>query len=563
MKPKNDILMTKMDGVTDANGVLNIFNDKYKNIFNDHRCQDKPANYDENIKRIKTSVSHSYFKITQTEVEKAIRSLKCCLGLDGLHSNHYKFGGKTLISFISDLFTSMLAHGFVPWEMLRGELRPIIKDNHGKLDCSNNYRPITISGNSLKIFEYCIADHLQTRLILNRRQFGFRKNTSTYAAVTVLKEVIHQYNSKGSKVFTSFLDLSKAFDKVNHFMLINKLCNSTVSPIIVNILKNMYEKQFVHVNFKGADGEEWLLGNGVRQGGVISPLLFNYYINDILNEIADLSVGCKLNMIRHNIQGYADDLTLLAPSASGLQLLVDRLSAMLSDLCLTLNTDKSVFMIFTQKNIRNENLIPKLKLNGINLIIVNSYKYLGVIVTSNSSNGEDIKRAESSFLRQFYLIFRKFHSVDQNVLSYLFQSHCMSFYGCELWHDLSGSISYFKSLSINYHKSIKKIMSRPWMYSNHDVCIEAGVPVFRHFLNLRLLSFGYSLLNSKSACLLPYLPYLKTDAICILAIKKIFKNVYQIPDLFTNDIDAVRARIFYVQNREERSNFYLENYVNV
>jgi hypothetical protein len=279
-----------------------------------------------------------------------------------------------------------------------------------------------------------------------------------------------------SKVYAAFLDLSKAFDKVNHYILIDKLGCSRVSPVIVNIISEMYKKQYVHINFNGYVGESWLLKNGVRQGGIISPLLFNFYINDILNEISNLSVGCKLNTIRHNVQGYADDLTLLAPSIYGLQLLIDKMFVMLNDLCMKLNTEKSVCMVFKTKMLTEFN--PVFHLNGKLMTVVNSVKYLGIELRSDLGNAKDIVRVEKSFLKQFYSIFRKFSSADKHILAFLFQSHCMSLYACELWDDIKGSNAEFKSLAINYyHKCIKKIMKRSWSYSNHEVCEEAELPI--------------------------------------------------------------------------------------
>ena len=121
-----------------------------------------------------------------------------------------------LSTFISNLFSSFLAHGHVPKEMLRGVIRPIVKDHLGKADDYNNYRPIMISSNCLKIFEYCILGHLQHNLMPDHRQFGFRKHTSTVIAAAVLKETVNSYTTKGSKVYAAFIDMSKAFDKVNH-----------------------------------------------------------------------------------------------------------------------------------------------------------------------------------------------------------------------------------------------------------------------------------------------------------------------------------------------------------
>ncbi len=83
-----------------------------------------------------------------------------------------------------------------------------------------------------------------------------------------------------------------------------------------------------------------------RQDGIISPLLFNIYINGVLDQINNYNVGCKLSIIRHNVQAYTDDLTLLPPSSNRFHFLIDRILKLLTDIDLTLNIEKSVFIIF-------------------------------------------------------------------------------------------------------------------------------------------------------------------------------------------------------------------------
>ncbi len=121
-----------------------------------------------------------------------------------MHSNHFKLCGSDLSSFLSNLFSSFLSHGYLFEKILRGEIKPIIKENLGKLDDSSNYRPITISSDCLTIFEYCMLGHLKNRLKLNPRQFGFCNGTSTTIAALILKETIMSYTHKRSKVYALF-----------------------------------------------------------------------------------------------------------------------------------------------------------------------------------------------------------------------------------------------------------------------------------------------------------------------------------------------------------------------
>ena len=165
---------------------------------------------------------------------------------------------------------------------------------------------------------------------------------SCVMATAILKENIEHYTSNGSNVHATFLDLSKAFDKVNHSVLLCKLIDCNIPSDIVGVFAFMFDNQFVNVCFNNEYSCMWKLRNGVRQGGILSTTLFNLYINEILDHISEQNVGCIIMTQRSNIQGYADDLSVLAPSSKSLQSLLNKLEELLKGLCLTLNTVKSV-----------------------------------------------------------------------------------------------------------------------------------------------------------------------------------------------------------------------------
>ena len=94
-----------------------------------------------------------------------------------------------------------------------------------------------------------------------------------------------------------------------------------VPIIFINFIKFWYSNQKVRVRFGNALSRSWVISNGVRQGGVLSSLFFNLYINSILVNISRMNIGCRMGPITFNVLAYADDVVLLAPSAAGLQLL--------------------------------------------------------------------------------------------------------------------------------------------------------------------------------------------------------------------------------------------------
>ena len=131
----------------------------------------------------------------------------------------------------------------------------------------------------------------------------------------------------------------------------------------------------------------------------------------------------------------------------------------------------------------------------------------------------------------------------------------MSMYGCELWDNILRATSKFNSFAVNYHKSIKQIMKVPWRYGNHDVCEEAGLPIFKHFINLRLALLAFNITNSKSVTMSLYKSYMIHESHMMKNIKNIFSTVYNVNNLLKNDFDAVVSRINFVQAREQRTHY--------
>ena len=133
--------------------------------------------------------------------------------------------------------------------MLRGVITPIIKDRFGDLSNADNYRPVMSSSVFLKVFEYCILNRIEPYIRLNDRQHGFRTNYSTGSACLVLKETVLNYVNSNSAVYACFVDISKAFDSVNHEILMKKLIEYGVPEVIVNLIKFWYNHQIVNVRY--------------------------------------------------------------------------------------------------------------------------------------------------------------------------------------------------------------------------------------------------------------------------------------------------------------------------
>ena len=120
------------------------------------------------------------------------------------------------------------------------------------------------------------------------------------------------YINSSSNVYSCFLDISKAFDSVNHDILFDKLYDMGIPEYIIDVMRFWYGNQYVCVRYRDSFSEEWKLRIGVRQGGVLSGLLFSIYIDTLIVRVSESNIDCMLGISRSNIIVYADDIVILA-----------------------------------------------------------------------------------------------------------------------------------------------------------------------------------------------------------------------------------------------------------
>ena len=467
------------------------------------------------------------------------------------HSNHMKLASELLVDLFADIFTSFIIHCYVPTDILRGVITPLVKDKLGNLTTSSNYRPVMSSSIFLKLFEYCLLSKIEPYVNLNDRQHGFRKTYSTSSACLSLKETVMHYTKGNSDVYVCFLDISKAFDSVSHNILMSKLIETGIPEYIVHLIEFWYANQYVNVKYNSAFSEDWKVNNGVRQGGVLSGLLFNIYIDALISKISKLDIGCNLGLLRSNIVAYADDIVLIAPSAKALQFLMNVAAVEISKLQLNFNLDKTKTMVFrSSSNRSNALMLESHHINGHPVECVTSIRYLGYILTFDLNNTDDMNRVKSKFYIEFNSILRKFTFADNYVKLFLFKQYCLQFYGAELWFGCRRSSQAFHQFAVGYHKAIKKLLNLSSHESNHYACQEASLYLFKHFINKTKICLAFRILFKPCEFINKNLDFLKISSVMLGDVNTILTEQYQIDSISDNDFDAIMARISYVQNHE-------------
>ena len=254
------------------------------------------------------------------------------------------------LSYICNL---SLTHGVFPETLKTANVIPLFKKDNQMF--FNNYRPVSLLSTFSKILEKVmyerLLDFLNEHKILFQYQFGFRKNHSTQLALTVLMDKLIKSIENGDHVIGVFLDFSKAFDTVDHSILLNKLHHYRIRGSALDWFRSYLSNRQQFVTYNDVSSGTKVLKCGVPQGSILGPLLFLIYINDLANI-------CKHTMPIF----FADDSNLFinGKDASKIELeLNEELSNIASWLKinkLSLNVDKTQFMIFSRKQNQIENI---------------------------------------------------------------------------------------------------------------------------------------------------------------------------------------------------------------
>lgn len=368
-----------------------IWYDYYKKLYDNNN--ENEEGFTEQLKNLEqlTVFNELDYVITEGEVRMAISCLKNkkAQGLDMISNEMIKCGRDVLIPHLAKIFNKILNSGSYPRPWSEGYLVPLFKKG-SPLEC-DNYRGITISNNLAKLLSSILNNRfrgfLNTRGIMKDVQIGSMKGSRTTDHIFVLKTLIDKYNAKREgkkerKLYTCFVDFRKAFDSVWRNALLLKLLYQEVGTKFYNLIKDMYSRVSTCIKIGDKMTPFFESFSGVKQGDVISPILFNFFINDIpdLFDVKDdpailgtRSISC--------IQ-YADDLVLMSETKEGLQSCLDKLFGYCKQWHLDVNTEKTKIMIFnpTGKKYCDIFIFDKAVME-----VTNSYTYLGIKFTPSGS----------------------------------------------------------------------------------------------------------------------------------------------------------------------------------
>lgn len=417
-----------------------------------------------------------------------------------MSTNHFEYAGYELAVHTSCLFSSILVHGSVPKDFLRSTAIPIPKEKNINITDSNNYRGISLSSIFGKLFDLIVLTRYSDCLETCDLQFGFKSKRSTSMCSMVMKETISYYMNSNSTVHCVFLDASKAFDCVEYCKLFKLLTDRGLPSHVIRVLLNMYTGQQVRVLWNGIYSNCFSVSNGVKQGGIISPILFCIYFDVLLLALRESGVGCHIGQWFVGALAYADDIVLLTPSARAMRKMLSICDEFAINYSMKFNANKSKCLMFRPNRLTQGGKIstaesPVFEIGGIIIENVDRWTHLGHVINIYLTDDDDILSRRNCLIGQANNFLCQFSKLDSVIKNRLFKTYCSSMYGCEIW-DLSSKE--IEDLCVAWRRGARKV----WALPNDTSCdilylIANVVPVFDEICR-RVLNFIRSCSNCGS-----------------------------------------------------------------
>ena len=304
---------------------------------------------------------------------------------------------------LCSLFNNCFSNAIIPTTWKCARVTPLPKG--GNAQSVSNYRPISLLPLLSKLIEKIvhrrIYEYLMEYDLLDKRQGGFRPEHSTVKTCAYFTEDLYQANNNNDITIAVYIDAMKAFDTVNHQILIKKLRKLGIQGNLLKLVKNYLSDRKQCTLANDIVSEVYDITCGVPQGSVLGPLLFLLYINDITNSV----INCKVSM-------YADD-TVLYISHKKVETAITLIQADLNHLytwCnrnkLTINCKKTKYCLYGMRSSikRSKMLDIQISLNAHILERVCSYKYLGLILDEHLTYNKHIKEMNKLVSHKLYLL---------------------------------------------------------------------------------------------------------------------------------------------------------------
>uniref|UniRef100_A0A8K9Y4M0 Reverse transcriptase domain-containing protein n=1 Tax=Oncorhynchus mykiss TaxID=8022 RepID=A0A8K9Y4M0_ONCMY len=495
---------------TDKSTIIENFNKHFSTAGHAfHLATPTPVNSTAPPTTTRPSLPHfSFSQIHSADVVNELQNLDPykSAGLDNLDPFFLKLSAKIVATPITSLFNLSFVSSEIPKDWKAAAVIPLFKEGD-TLD-PNCYRPISILPCLSKVFESQvnkqITDHFESHHTFSAMQSGFRAGHGcTSATLKVLNDILTAIDKK-HYCAAVFIDLAKAFDSVNHHILIGRLNSLGFSNDCLAWFTNYFSDRVQCVKSEGLLSGPLAVSMGVPQGSILGPTLFSVYINEVA-----LAAGESL------IHLYADD-TILYTSGPSLDTVLTTLQASFNaiqlsfrGLQLILNTSKTKFMLFNRSLPVPTRLSNITTLDGSDLEYVDNYKYLGVWLDCKLSFQTHIKHLQSKVKSRIGFLFRNkasFTHAAKHTFVKLTILPILDF-GDVIYKIASNTL--LNKLDAVYHSAIRFVTKAPYTTHHCDLYALVGWPSLHTRRQTHWLHVIYKTLLGKVP---PYLSSLVTIA---------------------------------------------------
>jgi hypothetical protein len=368
---------------------------------------------------------------------------KSSSGFDNISSKLLLQMSPTIHPILRVIINQSLTTGIVPDNMKIAEVIPIYKGKDSDIHDFGNYRPISLLPAFSKVLEKAVHmqlyQYMNDNNLLNDNQYGFRHYHSTEYAAIELVDRLHKALSQGNNPFAVFIDLSKAFDTLDHNILLQKLSHYGIRDTTLNWFKNYLGDRKQYVKYNNVTSPYTRIKTGVPQGSVLGPLLFIIYINDIssatkeLDDILfadDTSLDSCLHKFftrpgaRHARPNTPDHIDELGGAISRK---LDMVVEWLKINKLSLNTSKTRYMIFHNAN-QNMDIYKTLvlKMDGKEIKRVTTFNYLGLTMNEKLTWDAHTNKLAGIIGSVISVLHRLKHSVPKKILLTIYNALILS-----------------------------------------------------------------------------------------------------------------------------------------
>ena len=381
-------------------------------------------------------------QLEEHEVTEVIRGMKKnkAVGVDGIPMEAWMYGGDAVRKGLMEVLKQVWREGYIPKDWRSSIIVPLYK--RGEVNKVGNYRGISLLCSAYKIYAEIIRRRLEKIVeqkgLLPESQAGFRKGRSTLDNIFILDHLAQREDRDGKKdkVYAFFADLKAAFDNVDRGQLWKILREMGIDEELVRKVEEIYETTVAAVRTKDGLTEEFRVMKGVRQGCVLSPLLFSLYMADIGKVLKERGIGgIKLGKDRVWSLEYADDMVFLAKNREAMLDMLDTIKRFLRRRKMVLCTEKSKMMVYNKKG---REKYERWKWDNKEIEEVKQFKYLGFVCSRNGKYVEHVKE----LCRKGRIAVNKVWGLGERICRNDFSRRWMLFkylvqsvisYGVELW----------------------------------------------------------------------------------------------------------------------------------